>query len=92
VTEAIWVALIVSIGGAIANGYFYVKAAKAKVREEKAKKSGNNPHPCVAHSKWLKELDNKVDAQAVEQAKLMQCAEDMARRLDRIEGKLNGIR
>lgn len=77
-TEAIWVALIVSIGGSAINGYFHLKAARAKAKEEKAKKSGNNPHPCQSHSEWLKKLDEKLDG--------------LGERVSRIEGRLNGMK
>lgn len=77
-TEAIWVALIVSIGGSLVNGYFILKAARAKVKEEKAKKLGDNPHPCASHAKWLKELDDKIDS--------------VCERISRIEGRLNGMK
>lgn len=72
-TEAIWVALIMAglgvIGSAI-NGYFHV-------RSDRARKSGNNPHPCGDHAKQLKELDDKIDA--------------ICERISRIEGRLNGL-
>ena len=42
----------------------------------KAKKSGNNPHPCAAHGKWIKEIDDKL--------------EEQGKQIARIEGILNG--
>jgi hypothetical protein len=42
----------------------------------KAKKSGNNPHPCTAHGKWIKELDDKLDL--------------LGQKVAKIEGILNG--
>ena len=58
--------------------------------DHKAKKAGNNPHPCADHGKWLKELDDKLDAQAIELGKQGQNIKDVTKRLDRIEGILNG--
>ena len=73
-TEAIWVAVIMAglglVGSAI-NGFFIYKANRDK-------KTGNNPHPCADHGKWLKELDDKLEKQG--------------NQIARIEGKLNGLR
>ena len=85
-TELIWVAVIsggLGFFGSIVSGVFIYKAAKAK-------KLGNNPHPCADHGKWLKELDDKLDAQAIELGKQGQSIKDVTKRLDRIEGMLNG--
>jgi len=68
-TEAIWIVLIVQSFGVAG---LVIKA----VVDHKAKKSGNNPHPCAAHGKWLKELDDKLDLLGIKVAK--------------IEGILNG--
>jgi len=71
-TELIWVAVIsggLGFFGSIISGVFIYKAAKAK-------KLGNNPHPCKDHGKWLKELDDKLEKQG--------------NQISRIEGILNG--
>ena len=70
-TEAVWIVLIVQSFGLVG---LMVKA----VVDHKAKKSGNNPHPCGAHGKWIKELDDKLD--------------EVCERISRIEGRLNGLK
>jgi len=70
-TEAVWVAIIVQ--SSVLLGLI-VKA----VMDYRAKKAGNNPHPCADHGKWLKELDDKLEKQG--------------NQIARIEGKLNGLR
>ena len=82
-TEAIWIAIIVQ--SSLLLGLI-IKA----VMDHKAKKAGNNPHPCGAHGKWLKELDDKLDVQGNELAKLGQSMVDIKGRMGRIEGMLNG--
>jgi len=85
-TDLIWVALItggLGLIGSLVSGFFHVKASRAK-------KLGNNPHPCAAHEKWLKELDDKIDEQGKEMSKFGQSMIDTNRRLVRIEGMLNG--
>ena len=68
-TEAIWVAIIVQ--SSLLLGLI-IKA----VMDHKAKKAGNNPHPCGDHTDKLKELDNKLDL--------------IVERVSKIEGILNG--
>ena len=68
-TEAIWIAIIVQ--SSLLLGLI-IKA----VMDHKAKKAGNNPYPCADHGKWLKELDDKLEKQGIQIAK--------------IEGILNG--
>ena len=70
-TEAVWIALIVNTSGIIG---LIIKS----IRDTRAKKAGNNPHPCKAHEDKLDALDDKLD-QACE-------------RISRIEGKLNGMK
>ena len=73
-TELIWVAVITGISGlivALISGIFLIRANKAK-------RLGNNPHPCKDHADAIKELDGKID--------------DLRERVSRIEGKLNGPR
>jgi len=70
-TEAIWIAIIVQ------SSALLVLIIKA-IMDHRAKKAGNNPHPCAAHGKWLKELDDKL--------------EEQGKQIARIEGKLNGRR
>ena len=73
-TELIWVAVITGGLGLLAsifNGIFIYKAAKAK-------KLGNNPHPCKDHADAIKELDNKLDG--------------LTAKVSRIEGRLNGLK
>ena len=70
-TEAIWVAIIVQ--SSILLGLI-IKA----VMDYRAKKAGNNPHPCADHGKWLKELDDKLDR--------------LSEKVSRIEGRLNGLK
>ena len=73
-TELIWVAVITGISGliiALISGFFLIKAAKAK-------KLGNNPHPCKDHADAIKELDKKID--------------DLTSKVSRIEGRLNGLK
>ena len=73
-TELIWVAVITGISGlviALISGFFLIKANKAK-------KLGNNPHPCKDHSDRLKELDDKLDR--------------LSDKVSRIEGRLNGLK
>ena len=70
-TEAVWVAIIVQ--SSVLLGLI-IKA----VMDYRAKKAGNNPHPCADHGKWLKELDDKLEKQG--------------NQIARIEGKLNGLR
>ena len=70
-TEAVWVAIIVQ--SSILLGLI-IKA----VMDYRAKKAGNNPHPCADHGKWQKELDDKLEKQG--------------NQIARIEGKLNGLR
>lgn len=70
-TEAIVIVVVVNsfaIAGIGVKAYFSYKA----------KKSGNNPHPCVAHGKWIKEIDDKLDEACVS--------------ISRIEGRLNGLK
>ena len=68
-TDTIWIAIIVQ--SSVLLGLI-IKA----VMDHKAKKAGNNPHPCTAHGKWLKELDDKLEKQG--------------NQIARIEGILNG--
>jgi len=68
-TEAIWIAIIVQ--SSVLLGLI-IKA----IMDYRAKRAGNNPHPCAAHGKWLKELDDKL--------------EEQGKQIARIEGKLNG--
>ena len=73
-TELIWVAVIsggLGFFGSIISGVFIYKAAKAK-------KLGNNPHPCKDHADAIKELDKKID--------------DLTSKVSRIEGRLNGLK
>ena len=82
-TEAVWIAIIVQ--SSVLLGLI-IKA----IMDYRAKKAGNNPHPCAAHEKWLKELDDKMDEQGKELSRLGQSVIDTNRRLVRIEGMLNG--
>lgn len=73
-TEGVVIALIMAGLGAVGsmvNGYFIYQANRAK-------KLGNNPHPCKAHQQMLEKLDEKLDK--------------ACERISRIEGKLNGGR
>ena len=70
-TEAVWVAIIVQ--SSVLLGLI-VKA----VMDYRAKKAGNNPHPCKDHADMIKELDKKID--------------DLTAKVSRIEGRLNGLR
>jgi len=73
-TDGVIVAIIMSGGGligSIVNGFLIYRANRAK-------KLGNNPHPCKAHAEKLEALDAKLD---------LACE-----RISRIEGKLNGAR
>ena len=70
-TEAVWIALIANFAGLVG---LTIKV----VADHRARKSGNNPHPCGRHEEWLKELDDKFD-------KLLD-------RTSRIEGRLNGLK
>lgn len=69
-TEAMWIAVIVNTAGIIG---LIIKA----IRDIRAKRAGNNPHPCRAHKEWLEKLDDKIDS--------------VCERISRIEGRLNGI-
>ena len=87
-TEAIWVAVIMSglgmVGSAV-NGYFIYRA-------DKAKKMGNNPHPCRKHEEMLEKMDDRLDNLEKQIAITERDRRENTRRLDRIETKLNGIR
>ena len=73
-TEGVLIALIVAglgAAGSVINGILHYRANRAK-------KMGNNPHPCGRHEKKLDDLDNKLDR--------------LGERVSRIEGILNGKR
>lgn len=73
-TDLVLVALItggLGLIGSLANGFFHVRANRAK-------RLGNNPHPCKDHADRLKELDDKFDT--------------LLDRISRVEGRLNGLR
>jgi len=73
-TGLIWAAVItggLGFFGSIISGYFIYRAAKAK-------KLGNNPHPCKDHAEMIKELDDKLDI--------------LTAKVSRIEGRLNGLK
>ena len=82
-SEVIIVAIIVNFLGLIG---LMVKC----FFDYKAKKAGNNPHPCTDHGDKLKELDSKLDKVVQEQVRQGQYLVDCERRMIRVEGKLNG--
>ena len=73
-TEGVLIALIVAglgAAGSVINGILHYRANRAK-------KMGNNPHPCKDHAEKLAKLDDKLDG--------------ACERLSKIEGILNGRR
>ena len=53
-TEAVWVALIVNTSGLIG---LIIKMA----RDGRAKRAGNNPHPCAKNGERIAKLEEAVE-------------------------------
>ena len=81
-SDTVLIALIVNFLGVIGLSIKTIRDIVVTKR-----RSGNNPgYPCKTHTEKLKELDNKLDKVVSEQSRQ---GESM-KRLDRIEGMLNG--
>lgn len=77
-TEAVWIALIVNTSGLIG---LIIKMAK----DSRARRSGNNPHPCQDH-------DNRIDLMEKDIGIIKNDIETIKVEITRIRDKQNGVK